>query len=177
MVYVAPVTNHRESRERAARAYYMRHIQRLSWSAIRDALGFQSITGAQNAVRREEKRNPPKTADGALRSADETLNYLLSGIVGQFGRAVARRDDETAAMLADKGRALIAEQTKMHGAYRPQPTADQNVNVLVETTPDQISAAWLRQVQTAAEAAAMNGGGQPAALSAGVIDAEVVSDR
>ncbi len=141
-----PVMNRRDSRERAARAAFMRHVLRLPWSAVRDELGFSSVGAAQLAVKSHEQRNPPRTPDGARRSANETLDLFLSGIVGQFIRATNCGDDETAAMLADKGRALVAEQAKLNAAYIPQPTAEQNLNVTVSASPLTAVESWRREM-------------------------------
>jgi hypothetical protein len=138
--------NRRDSRERAARASFMRRVLRLPWSAIRDELGFSSVGAAQLAVKSHEQRNPPRTPDGARRSANETLDLFLSGIVGQFIRATDRGDDETAATLADKGRALVAEQAKLNAAYIPQPTAEQSLNVTVSASPLIAVESWRREM-------------------------------
>jgi hypothetical protein len=95
------------------------------------------LLGRRHTAGRQEPRaaQHAENTRRSRRSANETLDLFLSGIVGLFIRATDRGDDETAAMLADQGRALVAEQAKLNAAYIPQPTAEQSLNVTVSASP------------------------------------------
>jgi hypothetical protein len=130
-----PVMNRRDSRECAARAAFMRRVLRLPWSAIRDEHGFSSVGATQLAVKSHEQRNTPRTPDGPGARPMRRWTCSCRALSGLFIRATDRGDDETAAMLADQGRALVAEQAKLNAAYIPQPTAEQSLNVTVSASP------------------------------------------
>lgn len=142
---MAPVGSHRAARARAEQAHILR-VMGHPWSAIRDALGFQSIAGAQNAVRRHEGRTPPTTSEGARRSANEALGLLLAETFAMQGEARRAGDFATAATLVDRARGLIAERNKLFGAYIPQPTAEQSVNVTVSASPIAAVESWRQQM-------------------------------
>ena len=163
-----PVMRHRDSRVRAAQAYEM-HLDGDSWQDIADALGFRSRQGAMSAVNRHLAETTPDSNHIARRKWIDGKKRLRARLCRQLAVAETVNDSQAVAQLSAAIDRVDDQLAKASGYYAPQ-----NVNVAVDAAPALATAEWLRQVSAAA--AAVSGGGQPAALAsaAEVIDTEAV---
>ncbi|WP_409437216.1 hypothetical protein [Mycobacterium sp. SMC-14] len=164
---MAPVMRQRESRARAAKAYEM-HLDGYSWQDIADALGFRSRSGAQSAVNRHLAETTPDPNHIARRKWIDGKRRLRARVSRQLSVAEDANDSQAVAQLSAAVDRIDDQLAKASGYYAPQ-----NVSVSVDAVPAMATAEWLRQMSAAA---AVSGGGQPAALAsaAEVIDAEVI---
>jgi hypothetical protein len=158
----------RDSRARAAEAYQM-HLDGESWQDIADALGFRGRSGAQTAVNRHLAGTTPDPDHIARRKWLDGKRRLRARLCRQLSAAEAGSDHQAVAQLSAAIDRVDDQLAKASGYYAPQ-----NVNVAVDAAPSVAIAEWLQQVTAAA--AAVSGGGQPAALTnaSAIIDAEVI---
>ena len=159
---------HRDSRARAAEAYRM-HLDGASWHDIADALGFRSRSGAQTAVNRHLAETTPDPSHIERRKWIDRKKRLSARLCRQLAVTEAANDSQAVAQLSAAIDRVDDQLAKASGYYAPQ-----SVNLSVDTAPSAATAEWLRQV--AAAAAAVNGGGHPAALASAsaIVDAEVI---
>lgn len=166
-----PTMTRQASRDRAERVVLARAVMRTPWREIMRTEGFKSVGAVQTTYYREmaRRKRPAKaladmTAQEILERRDVTTRMAVSQLME------ARRNGDVsgvAAMLREI-RQNDVETAKMLGLYAPE-----QLDVTVDSAPVLAATTeWLRQINEAATAAV--GGGQPAALSAGVIDAEVI---
>lgn len=129
---MAPSMTLRDSRARAERAAVLRSIGR-SWREVAAELGYRSVGAAQLAVERHERRNGPEPVETSRRSLIVSARLTHSILFDRFAAAIARDDDETAAML---NRELVRNRdqlAKLTGSYAPTQ-AEVSVTVTAEDT-------------------------------------------
>jgi len=127
--------SHRASRARAIEALQLR-ARRKTWTEISSELGFRSRDGARLAVNRlirSDVRDPVAERAASV----EKLRVQESALFELYEAAVARRDEEAAAMLSKELRLLVTDAAKIDGHYSPQRT---QVDVLIHQTPAAIIA-------------------------------------
>lgn len=133
-----PTMTLRDSRARAERASVLRSIGR-SWREVANELGYRSIGAAQRAVERHERRNGPEPVETSRRSLITSARITHSILFDRFAAAIAREDDETAAML---NRELVRNRdqlARLQGAYAPE-RAEVSVHVTAEDTRQRLLA-------------------------------------
>ncbi|KZF06504.1 hypothetical protein A2J03_24420 [Rhodococcus sp. EPR-157] len=123
----------RDSRARAERVFVRRAIEGLSWSAIRDAEGFESVGAAQMAYRRYLKRNPVPDGNTAMAEIIARKRVTTSQALQAMAEARAAGDHDAFAKLAAVVGREDGELTKMFGLNAPQ-RAEVSVRVTAEDT-------------------------------------------
>lgn len=117
----------RESHARQERAFLVRATGR-SWKEVAEAVGYASVGAAQLAVKRHCARadfdSPETSRHELIRSARMTSADLHD----RFAAAVAREDDDTAAMINRELCRNRDQLAKLQGAY---PTQRAEVDVTV----------------------------------------------
>ena len=126
----------RDSRARQEKAFLLRATGR-SWREVMEAVGYKSVGAAQLAVKRHCARadfEPPETARHELiRSARMTSADLHD----RFAAAIAREDDDTAAMINRELCRNRDQLAKLQGAY---PVQRSEVDVRIEHSASAIIA-------------------------------------
>ncbi|MEC4858341.1 hypothetical protein [Mycobacteroides chelonae] len=153
------------SRERAAEAFQLR-ASRYSWREIADRLGYRSIGAAQTAVNRHVTRLRREATETTVESHKFAIETRTRAMTQRFAVAFKDCDDDTMISLNREIVRNEVELAKLSGLYEPEA-----VNVTVTATPTAIIAeARDRLLAVLAEREQH----QPAAISGGVIEGEVI---
>jgi hypothetical protein len=99
-----------ESQARAEKVTYLRAVAGLSWSRIRDELGFTSVGGAQQAYQSHQRRNPPPSAEAVFAELLERNRFRSSSGTVALARAQAAGDHSAVASLL---RALASNDAEL----------------------------------------------------------------
>ncbi|KRQ26871.1 hypothetical protein AOT93_10660 [Mycobacteroides sp. H110] len=129
-----PVMTTADSRARAERVVYLRHVAGASWSVIRDQLGFKSVGAAQAAYKSHQKRNPLPGGEIVLAGLRDRQQYRNQKGTMALERAMAAGEFSTVASLIRALAANDADLAKWFGI------GSETVNVNVTTTLPQVIA-------------------------------------
>lgn len=134
---MAPTMTLAESRRRAEEAFVMREVGCMSWSKIRDQLGFASIGATQLAVKRYCQRNPLPNAKDAAAGIVTRKRHVLGIAMSSLAKAHKAGDHRTVAQLVDAITRADAEMARLYGLGSERV----DVNVRVHQSPAEIIAA------------------------------------
>lgn len=129
-----PVMPLADSRARAERVVYLRHVVGASWSVIRDQLGFRSVGAAQSAYKSHQKRNPRPTDETVLAGLRDRQQYRNQKGMVALERAMAVGEFSTVASLIRALAANDADLAKWFGI------GSETVNVNVTASLPQVIA-------------------------------------
>lgn len=123
-----------DSRARAERVVYLRHVVGASWSVIRDQLGFASVGAAQSAYKSDRKRNPLPGGETVLAGLHDRQTYRTQKGTAALERALAAGEFSTVANLIRALAANDADLAKWFGI------GSETVNVNVTASLPQVIA-------------------------------------
>ncbi|ORB40944.1 hypothetical protein BST40_21790 [Mycobacterium persicum] len=123
-----------DARARAERVVYLRAVAGLSWSKIRDELGFKSVGAAQQAYKAHQRRNPPPSSEAVFAELLERNRFRSSQGTVALARAQAAGDHASVASLL---RALASNDAELARWFA---IGSDTLNVNINTTATQIIA-------------------------------------
>jgi hypothetical protein len=129
-----PVMPRADSQARAERVVYLRNVAGLSWSVVRDQLGFRSIGAAQLAYKSHQKRNPLPGGEAVIAELRDRQQYRNQKGTVALERAMAAGEFSTVASLIRALAANDADLAKWFGI------GSETVNVNVTTSLPQVIA-------------------------------------
>lgn len=109
----------RESRARQERAFLLRATGR-SWREVAEAVGYKSIGAAQLAVQRHYSRTNIEPAEVSRQVLIKSAQMTSADLHDRFAAAIAREDDDTAAMINRELCRNRDQLAKLQGAYPAQ---------------------------------------------------------
>lgn len=115
---MAPVMPHRDSRERAEKAFRL-HALGYTWQAVADHLGYRSRGAAQLAAKRHLDRTPLETVEGARKSVTERLQIAATILAERVFEARENGDDDRLVPLMRELRNTTTEMAKLNGLHVP----------------------------------------------------------
>jgi hypothetical protein len=123
-----------DARARAEKVAYLRAVAGLSWSRIRDELGFTSVGAAQQAYKAHRRRNPPPSAEAVFAELLERNRFRSGQGTVALARAQAAGDPSAVASLL---RALASNDADLARWFG---IGSETLNVNINTTATAIIA-------------------------------------
>ncbi|WP_141245704.1 hypothetical protein LIX17_06770 [Mycobacterium avium subsp. hominissuis] len=117
-----------ESRARAERVAYLRAVVGMSWSKIRDELGFKSVGAAQQAYKTHRRRNPVPGGEAVFADLIDRHQHRNQQGMLALAKAQAANDYSGVASLIRTLQSNDAELAKWFGI------SAETVNVNVKTS-------------------------------------------